>query len=138
MNGLNIIVTKKVGNNYTAIAATKTNEIQTECETIEVASANDGEWKHHIAGRKEWGLSVSYLISAVSNLDDLLLVGSTYKLRIQNQSGSDYIQGDAILKSVKQTASIGNLVQGSFQFVGNGALEDNTNTNAGTEQGTSL
>lgn len=126
MNGLNIIVTKKVGNDYVAIAATKSNEIQSGCDTIEVASPSTGDWRCYIAGRKDWSLNVSYLISAVSNLDDLLTVGSTYKLRIQNQSGSDYIQGDAILKTVKQTASIGNLVQGSFQFVGNGSLADNT------------
>jgi len=126
MNGLNIIVTKKVGSSYTAIAATKSNEIQSGCETIEVSSPSTGEWKCYIAGRKEWSLNVSYLISAVSNLDDLLTVGETYKLRIQDQAGTDYIQGDAILKTCKQTSSIGNLVQGSFQFIGNGGLEQNT------------
>ena len=123
MNGSNIIITKKVSNDYIAIAATKSNEVQVDCDIIEIASPTTGAWRTRIAGRKDWSLNVSYLVTAGSGVADLLQVGVEFDIRIQDQDGTNYVGGKAILKTCKQTANIGNLVQGSFQFVGNGALE---------------
>ena len=122
MNGSNIIITKKVGNDYVAIAATKSNEVQVDCDIIEIASPDTGVWTTRIAGRKDWSLNLSYLVTAGTGVADLLQVGTEYDIRIQDRDGTNYVGGKAILKTCKQTASIGNLVQGSFQFVGNGAL----------------
>lgn len=126
-NGNNILVYA----GSTLIGCTKTNEIQTGCETIEISSPNQGAWRNYLVGRKEWSINVAYLvtdssalaISGGSGIKDLLQVGNSFTLSIKRrgQSSAD-LSGSAILKSVKITATRGNLVQGSFQFVGNGSL----------------
>ena len=58
INGNNIII-KKGG---TAIAATKSNEITVDCETIEISSPSIGDWRSFIAGRKEWSVTTNFLI----------------------------------------------------------------------------
>lgn len=126
-NGNNILVYA----GSTLIGCTKTNEIQTGCETIETSSQYNGVWRSFISGRKEWSITVAYLvvdssalaISGGNGVKDLLQVGNSFTLSIKRrgQSSAD-LSGSAILKSVKITATRGNLVQGSFQFVGNGSL----------------
>lgn len=108
----------------TAIAGTISNEIQSEADLIEISSPTSGQWKEYIKGRKSWSINVSYLVLAYNGVRELLNVGTTYtlKFRGRNQSDSTGVTGTAILKTCKITATKGNLVQGSFQFVGTGAL----------------
>lgn len=126
-NGNNILVYA----GSTLIGCTKTNEIQTGCETIEISSPNQGAWRNYLVGRKEWSINVAYLvtdssalaISGGTGVKDLLQVGNSFTLSIKRRGHSSAdLSGSAILKSVKITATRGNLVQGSFQFVGNGSL----------------
>ena len=118
--GNNIIVFM----NGTAIAGTKSDEIQVDCETIEIASETDQEWVHFISGRKSWSLTVGWLVLANQDVRKVLLAGSsvTIKIKGRGESDSSGLQGAAILKTVKITATRGNLAQGSFAFVGNGPL----------------
>ena len=110
--------------NGQAIAGTKSDEIQVDCETIEIASATDQEWVHLISGRKSWSLTVGWLVLANQDVRKALLVGSTVTIKIKGRGESDSngVTGAAILKTVKITATRGNLAQGSFAFVGNGPL----------------
>lgn len=128
LNGNNIIATKLVGNDYVAIAGTRSNEIQTESEVIEISSPMQGEWRDFIAGRKAWSLTVNFLVLADSNLSDLLQVGNKFTLRIQNRSGTQYVSGDALLSVCKITSTRGNISQGTFQFRGCGELSVPTNS----------
>ena len=107
-----------------AIAGTKSDELQVDCETIEIASATDQAWEHVIAGRKSWSLTVGWLVLANTDVRKALLVGSsvTIKIKGRGESDSSGVSGSAILKTVKITATRGNLAQGSFAFVGNGPL----------------
>ena len=118
--GNNIIVFM----NGQAIAGTKSDEIQVDCETIEIASATDQAWTHYISGRKSWSLTVGWLVLANTDVRKALLVGSsvTIKIKGRGESDSNGVTGAAILKTVKITATRGNLAQGSFAFVGNGPL----------------
>lgn len=120
INGNNILIYK----GGTAIAGVKSNEIQVGCETIEVSSPSTGAWRQYIAGRKEWSVNVGYLVLATSNVRDLLNVGTTYTLAFKERGAADSagVSGSAILTTCKITAIRGNLVQGSFQFTGTGAL----------------
>lgn len=119
MNGNNIIVSR----GGTAIAGVKSNEIQVEGDTIEIASTSSGAWREYLAGRKGWSLSVSYLMFADTGLAELLNEGTTYTISVSGRgTGASSVSGSAILKTCKITASRGNLVHGSFQFVGTGAL----------------
>ena len=118
--GNNIIVFM----NGTAIAGTKSDEIQVESDTIEVASETDQDWVHRIAGRKSWSLNVGWLVLANQDVRKVLLAGSvvTIKIKGRGESDSNGVMGSAILKTVKVTAVRGNLANGSFAFVGNGPL----------------
>ena len=110
--------------NGQAIAGTKSDEIQVDSETIEIASATDQDWVHVLAGRKSWSLNVGWLVMANQDVRKVLLAGSVVTIKIKGRGESDAsgLQGSAILKTVKVTATRGNLAQGSFAFIGNGPL----------------
>ena len=127
-NGNNILVFS----GGVAIASTKTDEIQSGVELREISSPSQGKWKQYITGLQDWSVSVGYLVlsdSALhiankSGVQDLLQVGNTFtlKIRVRNDNDATGVTGSAILKTCKITATNGNLVQGVFQFTGNGAL----------------
>lgn len=131
-NGNNIII--KLGG--TAIAATKSNEITVESELLEISSPTIGQWRSYIAGRKEWSINTSFLVTSPSDVasrlyvNNALTVGQTYTLTIcmNDNTGTVYLTGSAILKTYKVTATRGNLMTGSFGFVGVGALALPSNT----------
>ena len=117
-NGNNIIVLI----NGTAIAGVKSDEIQSDTDTIEVASATQQQWKEFITGRKEWSLNTSYLLLAAESLRDLIQIGNVYELAITDRQGNVAVSGRAILTVCKQTHPRGNLCNGTFQFRGTGPL----------------
>ena len=118
--GNNIIVFM----NGQAIAGTKSDEIQVDSDTIEIASATDQAWTHYLAGRKSWSLNVGWLVLANQDVRKVLLAGSSVTIKIKGRGEGDAngVTGAAILKTVKVTATRGNLAQGSFAFIGNGPL----------------
>lgn len=119
-----------------AIAGTKSDQIQTSAETIETSSPSHGAWRTSITKRKEWKVSVGYLVlsssalheASTTGIQDLLKVGNTYTLAIKSrESGGDLgVTGDAILKKAEIRAQRGKLVTGSFDFEGNGELAAGT------------
>lgn len=127
MNGNNIIIYS----GSAAIAGTKSNEIQTECETIEISSPSAGQWREHIVGRKEWSVSVDFLLLASTDVLGLLQIGNAFTLKVVTRSGNTttvQLEGPAILKTVTNKYTRGNLAAGSYKFVGNGALAEPTPT----------
>ena len=108
------------------IAGTKSNEIQTQSETIEISAAQNAPWKHFIAGWKEWSINTSFLVSTMGNIADLLSVGDRVALTIMTGTpGTGAVSqliGNAIVTNVKITATWGNLATGSFSFKGTGPL----------------
>ena len=110
--------------NGTAIAGTKSDELQVDCNTIPVASATDQDWEHAITGRKKWSLSVGWLVLANADVRKVLLAGSSVTIKIKGRGAADSsgVTGSAILKTCKISAVRGNLATGSFAFVGNGPL----------------
>lgn len=120
INGNNIFVLL----NNVIIAGTKTNEIQSDCEMIEISNPSSGEWKQFMAGRKNWVIQTGFLLQAVTNIRQLLNIGTSYTIIVKdrNSTSGASVTGTAILKTCKITATIGNLVQGSFVFQGTGAL----------------
>ena len=120
IQGNNIIVLM----NGTAIAGTKSDELQVDCETIKIASSTDQGWTHYISGRKSWSLTVGWLVLANTDVRKALLVGSsvTIKFKGRNATDANGLSGSAIIKTCKITAIRGNLAQGSFSFGGNGPL----------------
>ena len=119
-----IIISKKVGNDWVQIAATKSHSLNVQVDMIEKASSTQQSWKEYVAGRKEWSVNVSYLVmeDANNNVRDVLSVGDNIQLKISDRNGSYSVTGYAIMTTCKQDYSIGNLCIGSFAFQGTGAL----------------
>lgn len=119
INGNNIFIS--VGTSTTPIAGTKSNEIQVDGEMIEIASPTQGSWRQFIAGRREWSVTVGWLVLTNQDVQKLLDVGTSYTLKFRT-TDTAYLTGTAIMTNCKITANRGSLVQGSFTFKGNGAL----------------
>lgn len=107
--------------NTVPIAGTRSNEIQVDGETIEIGSPSQGAWREFITGRKEWSVTVGWLVLANMDVQKLLNVGTSYNLKFRT-TGTAYLTGTAIMTNCKINATRGSLVQGSFTFKGNGAL----------------
>lgn len=120
MNGNNILVYS----GGTPIAAMKSNEIQSESDLIEISTPTSSQWREFLGGRKSWSISVSYLVLADAGVKDLLKVGNTYTLKVKgrNASDADAVEGNAIMRTCGIRATWGNLVAGTFTFIGNGEL----------------
>lgn len=104
------------------IAGTRANELQVGCETIEIASETTADWREYVAGRKDWQMSVSTLLSTTADLEDALTIGTVVRLVFRDREGTGGVQGRAIVEQYKATANVGDIVKGSFQFKGTGAL----------------
>lgn len=122
INGNNIIIGTMSGTTFTPLAATKSNEIQSDCEMIEISSQSVGDWRAFMAGRKSWSVQTSFLVTAASDIRKVLTVGTSYTLLLRDRTNTSSVTGTAILQTCKISAIRGNLCTGSFVFKGNGAL----------------
>lgn len=103
------------------IAGTRTNEINTECGAIEIASATQQDWQEFIAGRKSWSLSVGWLLLANADVQKILKVGTMVTIYVKTGS-TQLLTGKALITQARLTLGQGNLAQGSFALKGSGAL----------------
>ena len=103
------------------IAGTRTNEINTECGAIEIASASQQDWQEFIAGRKSWSLSVGWLLLANADVQKILKVGTMVTIYVKTGS-TQLLTGTALITQARLTLGKGNLANGSFVLKGSGAL----------------
>ena len=103
-----------------AIAAAKSCDIHVECEKLEIASSEFGDWCDYIGGSKRWNVRINRLLFSVS--DQILSVGSRVRLSIVSGE-SDLLTGYALCNDATVTGNVENLAKGSFVFVGDGDLE---------------
>ncbi len=106
------------------IYGAKSDDIEVVCGTNEVASATQGDWREFIADRKEWQVTTNYLVQSNTGneIDKVLSVGVKYPVKFIDNTSLSELRGYAICVSAKISAIKGNLVTGSFQFKGTGAL----------------
>ena len=129
MNGNIILVSLGGRNAADVIGGSKSCELSYGCDVIEVTSVDSQTAKSFIAGRSEWTVTLSYLVTDVTA--HTLSVGTEYTLYFGQRNGgaigTTFLKGKAILKSVKITATRGHLIQGSIVFQGSGPLTDDDN-----------
>ena len=118
INGNNILIYV----NGAVVAGTKSNEVQSNRELIEIASPSSGEWREFIAGRKDWGFTISWLVSSYSDIQQLLLNAGVVTVRIVGRGETLGLTGSAIVQTCRMTFTRSNLAQGSLQLKGNGPL----------------
>lgn len=105
--------------NQTLIAGSRSLTIDTDCEVLEVNSANSGEFRDYVAGRKDWSFSVGYLVLTFKS--DMLKVGTTYIVKFK--LGDTVMTGRAICNKCSISAQVGSLIKGTFNFKGSGPLQ---------------
>jgi hypothetical protein len=131
MNGNNIIIYTFSGSAWVAIASTKSDEVQGDCDMLEKASSTQQDWKEFDPGRKSWSLNISWLVTAVSDINKVLLLGTKVKIHIDGRGytgGATGLTGFALVKNCKMTLTWGNLAQGSLVLQGTGELAVPSNT----------
>lgn len=120
--GKNLMILKNTtGSTYAAVVAgARSCDVNVEGDQIETSSPSDGQWRHYIAGRKGWSITVGYLMSVGTFPTEAEMVNTTVTIRVSD--GTVQMQGTAIVKAWKATGTVGNLTQGSFQLLGSGPL----------------
>lgn len=125
-HGRNLYVLLKENGTGVIIAGTRSNEFQTDIDLQEVSSPKTGKWKEYLLQREEWNVTTNYLVTSDASLLSLLETSKYVTLSFVSRSPggtvTELLTGEAWVKSCKITATLGNLAQGSFQFVGNGPL----------------
>ena len=124
MIGQDILVILSQGGTALASTCVKSQDIQTDCPTIEKASSTQQDWVEKIAGRKSWSISINYLVMRAAQVRDLLYIGQTFTVTVRdrNNTSGGSISGTAIMTNVHGLASFGNLATGSMKLEGSGAL----------------
>lgn len=110
-------------NGSAIVAAARTCEVSIQADIIETATPTSGTFRTFIAGRKDWSVSVGYLVASEDGAGVLLNVGDTVHIRILYTAADVWLHGYAIIQQCHVTANIGSLAQGSFVFKGSGPLE---------------
>jgi len=92
-------------------------------------SAKGDDWKKWLAGQSEWGGAMSYNLNP-QNTEQKALIDAVVTATpgtvltdvvFQLEDAGDYFSGDIIVTSFSVPAPVGDKVQGSFNFKGNGA-----------------
>ena len=109
----------------TAVAASRSCTIDTECATKEVGMKGSGAWRRYVATRKSWEVSTTYLVGDATAIKSLMgKAGATVDVRWRMRDDeADTMGGKAIVTACKISGTRGNLVQGSFTFKGTGPAE---------------
>ena len=122
LHGRNIVIYQ----DGVAIAAAKSCEIQVACQKIPIASPDTGEWEDFLAGRKNWSVRLTRLVTSVSG--HLMNVGNRVRLTFGSVDelkhlGADRLTGYALCDNATVSAQVGALATGTFAFTGCGGLE---------------
>ena len=120
MNGKNILIYR----DGVTVAGTRSHDIGSECEVVPVSYPGIGKWRCVKAGRRGWSLTVNYLVLSDERMVDLLDVGKEYRISSMGRDADVGVQGMALCTSCRITSTTGNIVQRTFQFVGNGELKE--------------
>ena len=122
VNGNNILIYATYNGSTQAVAATRSLSVQVGAEMIEIASPDSGAWRAYLAGRKNWAINVGWLVSAISDIDKLLLAAQQVTIRIVGRGQTYGLSGTALVQTARVDSNVGNLANGSFVFQGTGPL----------------
>lgn len=121
--GNNILIFWNDSGTQQLIAGTRSNEIVSQADSIEIASATQQEWEEIIAGRKSWSFSTAFLLLTEADVEYLLKAGMFFTIQVCGRNAGAMLQGRAMLQTAKYTMTEATLANGTFQFKGSGPLE---------------
>ena len=99
--------------------AVVSHDVESEADTIETASATQGQWREYMGGRKSWTITANTLILATGMSLALLQVGQTFAMKSYDADSILHnVHGQAELQQCRIDAQKGALVKGYFKFRG--------------------
>ena len=123
MNGKDLIIILSQNNTPLASTYIRSQDVQTDADMLEKAAATQQKWKEFDCGRLSWQATVNYLVMTAPQIKDLLYTGQKFDVVVKKVGDdTNTVSGTALMKSVKQTATVGNICQGVFTLQGTGAL----------------
>ena len=124
LHGRNLLIMQHTPNttDTPVVACVKSCDVNTSCEIIEISSTTNNIWREYISGRKDWSVTVSYIVTVDDFAPSMLRIGEKVTLRFTDRNTGALLQGDAFIKTCKVVATTGNLTTGSFSFQGTGEL----------------
>ena len=129
LHGRNLLIMQHTQNADTpVVACAKSCEINTSCDIIEISTTSESLWREYISARKDWTVTVGYIVTTDDFAPSMLRIGEKVTLRFTERGTGAVLQGDALIKNAKAVATIGSLTTGSFSFQGTGELTNITPT----------
>lgn len=109
--------------NDVVIASSTSCEIDLNRDTEETSSPRTGEYKSYVAGRKGWNVTCTWLVASQTDMTNKIInFGGEYTLSCVLPGNETIIEGNAICTKCKITATKGNLIKGTFTFLGTGSF----------------
>lgn len=127
VHGRNVLIYQGESGTSPIIASAKSCTVSYKSDVIEKASSTSATAKEYIAGRTEWEVSLNHLVTTDSGVNPfvgLLMVGSTYTLRIVIAGVT--MKGNAICTQYEMNGAVGQLATGSVHLKGTGTLSQVT------------
>ena len=115
----------------TALAGSKTCDVDVETDFIEVASPTEGGWKNYIPTINSWGLSAGLLLAKPETYNMLFGYQTNHTMltvRFYDPEMGMYYKGNTYIKGLKMTGNVGSLVSISLSFQPTGPLTPATVT----------
>lgn len=138
VQGLNILVYVKSGDNKIAVGGQKNCTLSMEADTIDVSNKNDFGWASFIPGAKSWTISCDgqfltedegqdALMTAFIDSEEVEIIMSNEVLAAEGQEAKaatiEYT-GKAVITSLELEAAFDDVFAYSVEFQGKGKLTD--------------
>lgn len=93
--------------------------IETNCDIREISAPLSGPWRNYTGGRKTWKVSVDIFVQKLKN--HLLHIGDEVTLSVEIDG--ERLTGQALCIAASAQGTVGSVVRGTWNFIGNGGLE---------------
>lgn len=120
IHGRNIKIYAGASGSSPLIAAAKSCTISLKGDLIEKSSELQQQYREYIAGRMDWEISISHLVTSTAPFDGILKVNQSYTVRVDVDGTTK--SGTAICMQADIQGAVGSLATGSVKFKGSGPL----------------
>lgn len=120
VHGRNIKIYSGASGTTALIAAAKSCTVSLKGDLIEKSSESQQQYREYIAGRMDWEISISHLVTSSAPFDGILKVNQSYTVRVDVNGTTK--SGTAICMQADIQGAVGALATGSVKFKGSGPL----------------
>ena len=120
VHGRNIKIYSGASGTTALIAAAKSCTVSLKGDLIEKSSESQQQYREYIAGRMDWEISISHLVTSTAPFDGILKVNQSYTVRVDVDGTTK--SGTAICMQADIQGAVGSLATGSVKFKGSGPL----------------